>query len=133
MRSLASLLLAALIASGAYYYFLKRAAPGPGTVATQVISTTGVRMDLMAIAQAERLYFAQKGSYGTLDQLVSSGVMTTNPAGRDGYAYSIKTAPGGFMVTARHRGVPAAPGNGVVPPRYPTLSVDQSMQVRQTE
>ncbi len=55
------LLFAALIALGIYYYFLKQAAPAPGMVATQAISTVGVEMDLNAIAQAERMYFAQNG------------------------------------------------------------------------
>ena len=51
---------------------------GKGQVVTQAISTTGVEMDLNAIAQAERQYFAQNGSYASLDQLVSSGSMNIN-------------------------------------------------------
>ena len=40
-----SLLVTALIGVGAYLYFLKQAAPGPGMVATQTISVTGVKSD----------------------------------------------------------------------------------------
>ena len=79
------LLFAALIGLGIYYYFLKQAAPAPGQVVTQAISTTGVEMDLNAIAQAERMYFAQNGSYGDLGQLTSSGALTMSRSGRDGY------------------------------------------------
>ena len=68
MRML-GLLFAAVIAMGIYYFYLKQAAPAPGMVATQAITTTGVEMDLNAIAQAERTYFAQNGSYADLDQL----------------------------------------------------------------
>jgi hypothetical protein len=123
------LLLAALIAIGAYYYFLKRAAPGPGMVATQAISTTGVEMDLNSIAQAERMYFAQNGSYADLDQLTSSGTLNIVRTSRDGYTYSIETQQNGFTVTARHPEVPAS--EGVAPPHYPVFSVDQNMQFRE--
>src|ERR1700720_4110646 len=68
MRML-GLLFAAVIAMGIYYFYLKQAAPGPGMLATQAISTTGVEMDLNAIAQSERMYFAQNGSYADLGQL----------------------------------------------------------------
>jgi len=123
------LLLAALIGLGAYYYFLKQAAPAQGMVATQAISTTGVEMDLNAIAQAERMYFAQNGSYGDMDQLTSSGTMNLARTSRDGYTYSIQTEPGGFTVIARHPDVPASPG--VTPPHFPVISVDQNMQFHQ--
>lgn len=123
------LLFAALIALGGYYYFLKRAAPAPGMVATQAISTTGVEMDLTAIAQAERMYFVQNGSYGDMDQLTTSGTMNLARTGRDGYTYSIETGQNGFTVTARHPEAPASPG--VTPLHYPVISVDQSMQFRQ--
>ena len=123
------LLLAALIAIGAYYYFLKRAAPAPGMVATQAISTTGVEMDLNSIAQAERMYYAQNGSYADMDQLTSSGTLNIVRTGRDGYTYSIETEQNGFTVTARHPEVRAS--EGVAPPRFPVISVDQNMQFRE--
>lgn len=52
MKSLIATLLVALIALGAYFYFLKQAAPAPGTTVTQSVSVTGVQMDLTSIAQA---------------------------------------------------------------------------------
>src|SRR5579883_223292 len=122
------LLFAALIAVGAYYYFAKQAAPAPGMVATQAITTTGVEMDLNAIAQAERSYYAQNGSYADLDQLSSSGALTMSRRGRDGYTYSIETSGAGFTVSARHADAP--PVTGVPPVHYPALSIDQTMQMR---
>ena len=129
MRPLISLLLTAAIGLGVYYYYLKSAAPGPGQVATQAITTTGVQMDLMAIAQAERVYFAQSGSYGTLDQLTSSGAMNITRTERDGYIYSADASSGGFVVTARHPDVPPPAGSPATTLHYPTLSIDQNMQV----
>lgn len=123
------LLFAAVIAIGIYYYFLKQAAPAPGMVATQAISTTGVEMDLNSIAQAERMYFAQNGSYADLGQLTSSGTLNIARTGRDGYAYSIETEQNGFTVTARHPEMPSS--GGVEPPHFPVLSVDQNMQFRE--
>jgi hypothetical protein len=133
MRSVVSLLVVALIALGGYSYYLKSASPaaGAGQTVTQAISTTGVQMDLNAIAQAERLYFAQNGSYASLDQLVASGAMNISAGGRDGYTYSIETSPTGFVVTATHPDIPAGVIEGSAAIHYPTLTVDQNMQIRQ--
>jgi hypothetical protein len=90
-------------------------------------------MDLNAIAQAQRLYFAQNGSYASLDQLVSSGTMNIAAGGRDGYAYSIETSPRGFVVTATHPDIPAGVIEGSQAIHYPTLSIDESMQVRRID
>src|SRR3954471_22585919 len=109
MRSMVSIMVVALIALGGYAMYLKQATPGvaPGQIVTQSISTTGVEMDLNAIAQAERQFFAQNGSYASLDQLTSSGTMNVNARGRDGYTYSIDSSGAGFMVTASHPDIPA--------------------------
>jgi len=133
MRSLVSILVVALIALGAYSLYLKRAAPGPGQVATQSISTTGVQMDLNAIAQAERLYFAQNGAYASLDQLVSGGAMNLSRTSRDGYTYTIETSATGFLVTASRPDIPAGVIQGSAAIHYPTLTVDQTMQIHQSD
>ena len=98
-------------------------------MATQAISTTGVEMDLNAIAQAERVYFAQNGSYADLDRLASSGAMNIARTGRDGYTYSVDASGSTFTATAIHPDSPAM--NGVAPLHYPQISIDQSMQLRQ--
>ena len=135
MRSVVSLLVVALIALGGYSYYLKNASPaaGSGQVATQAISTTGVEMDLNAIAQAQRMYFAQNGSYASLSELVSSGTMNFSSGGRDGYTYSVDTSPRGFVVTATHPDIPAGVIEGSQAIHYPTISVDESMQIRRSD
>ena len=127
MRALISLILAALIAAGIYWLYIRQVQPaGPGSAPTQAISLTGVKNDLNAIAQAERAHQAQTGSYATLDELISSGELRMQKPERDGYVYTVETSGTGFTVTARH---PA--GSGDV--RWPTLVVDQMMQIRQVE
>jgi hypothetical protein len=126
---LIGLLLAAAIGIGVYYYYVKQAAPAPGMAVTQSITTTGVEMDLNAIAQAERTYFAQNGSYADLEQLTSSGALTMARSGRDGYTYSIETSGNGFTASARHSDSPAV--SGVAPLHYPAISIDQNMQMHQ--
>jgi hypothetical protein len=125
--SVLSLVLTLAIGLGVYRYYLKQVTPaGPGANPVQTISITGVQNDLLAIAQSERIYNAQNGSYGSLDQLTSSGSLSMAQTGRDGYTYSIDTSASGFTITARH---PAGPG----PSHYPTITIDQTMQIRQTD
>jgi hypothetical protein len=133
MKSMASILVVALIALGGYAFYLKTAAPGmgKGQIVTQAISTTGVELDLNAIAQAERMYFAQNGSYASLDQLTSSGTMNIPSNGRDGYTYSVETSSTGFVVTASHPDIAAGVIQGSSAIHYPTVTVDENMQVRQ--
>src|SRR3954468_12070955 len=109
MRSMVSILVVALIALGGYAMYLKQATPGtaPGQIITQAISTTGVEMDLNAIAQAERQYFAQNGGYASLDQPTWSGTMNFAGGGRDGYTYNIDASSSGFLVTASRPDIPA--------------------------
>lgn len=128
---LISILVTAAIGVGAYLYFLKQAAPEPGMVATQSISVTGVKMDLMSIAQAERMYYTQNGTYTDLPTLESSGVMNITRASRDGYVYSVEPSGDGFAATARYTATPPEMPAGVAPPHFPTYTVDQSMQVHE--
>jgi len=133
MRSIVSVLIVALIALGGYAFYLKQAAPvtGKGQVVTQAISTTGVEMDLNAIAQGERMYFAQNGSYASLEQLATSGTMNIPSGGRDGYTYSVETSANGFVATATHPDIPAGVIQGSSAIHYPAITVDESMQIRQ--
>lgn len=126
-----SLLIAALIAVGGLMLYLKQAAPGPGMVATQAISTTGVQNDLIGIAQAERMYFTQNSTYVDLATLESSGTMNITRDGRDGYTYTAEATSSGFTVTARHTAPPPPMPAGVAPPRWPTYTIDQTMEIHQ--
>jgi len=133
MRSLASILITLAIVFGLVIlglYYIKRLEPGgSGSAPTRAISITGVQSDLLAIAQAERIYFAQNNSYASLGELTASGALGLARAGRDGYTYSVETAPEGFTVIARYTGQPGDPPGT----HYPTITVDQAMQVRQHE
>jgi hypothetical protein len=131
MKGLIGLLVTAVIGVGMYLFFLKQASPGPGMVATQAISTTGVQNDLVSIAQAERLYFTQNGSYTDLATLASSGAMNITRTSRDGYTYTVEPSGTTFTVTARYTAPPLDMPKGVAPPHFPTYTIDQTMQVRQ--
>jgi len=128
---LISTLLVAAIGMGVYMHFLKQDSPGPGMVATQAISLTGVQTDLMSIAQAERMYYAQNGSYTDLPTLASNGTMNIARTGRDGYTYSVDPSANGFIATARYTAPPLDVPAGVTPPHFPTISVDQTMEIHQ--
>jgi len=124
MRSLVGLLVVLAIGYFIYRSFIMQQLPKEegGGSPVSAISATGVKNDLIAIAQAERAYFAQHGSYASLDELTSSGAMTMARSSRDGYTYSVDTQPGGFIATARYSGPITPPPSGFM--------IDQSMEVR---
>lgn len=104
---------------------------GPGGAATMgtdnpraVINTTGVKNDLLAMAQAERAFQALNGRYAPLAELQSSGNLVIDPArGRQGYSYAASVTDTSFRVTATYSG----PTTGM-----PTYSIDQSMQIAES-
>jgi hypothetical protein len=127
---LLSLVVVLAIALGGYYFYLKHAQPaGTGINPQQTISLMGVQNDLLAIAQAERAYFALHGSYASLGELTSSGALTVSRSGRDGYEYRVETTANGFLAIARHYRQPGASPSL----RYPTITVDQTMQIHQSD
>jgi hypothetical protein len=127
MRALVAILVATGLLFGVYhYYFKKMPSTDEGTAPTQAISLTGVRTDLLQIAQAERAYIALNGQCAPLELLTSSNSLAMSRPERDGYSYSIECSGGDFSVTARHAPAPAGS-----PIRYPTLAIDQSMQVHE--
>jgi len=127
MRGLAGLLVVALLVFGVYHFYMRQMpATDQGTAPTQAISLTGVRTDLMQIGQAERGFVAQNGRCASLDELISSNSITMTRSGRDGYSYSVECSGSTYSVTATHSAAPA--GSGI---RFPTLSLDETMQVRE--
>jgi hypothetical protein len=130
MRALAALLVFAGVAFGVYEYSLKKIpTTDPGTAPTQAISLTGVRGDLLQIAQAERSFQALGDHCANIDELISSNSLTMRQPERDGYTYSVQCgSTSNFSATARHAPAPAGS-----PIRYPTLSIDQSMQVTEIQ
>lgn len=127
MRALVAILVACAALFGVYhYYFQKMPTTDEGTAPTQAISLTGVREDLVLIAQAESGFIAQNGHCASLEELTSSNSLAMSRPERDGYSYSIACSGGDFAVTARHA---PAPANS--PIRYPTLAIDQAMQLHE--
>jgi hypothetical protein len=129
MRALAIVLVAAAILFGVYEVYLKRMpTTDAGTAATQAISLTGVRSDLLQIAQAERANMAMNGKCASLDELISSGAMTMSRKERDGYTYELNCSGSDFQVVAEHP--PAVGGSGI---RFPKLTIDATMQIQEIQ
>ena len=125
MRPLIALLVAAAAAFAIYhYYFKSMPSTDPGTAPTQAISLTGVRSDLLQIAQAERTYIATNGRCASLSELISSNTLSIPRTEREGYTYSVDCSGNDFTATAKH--LPAPAGS---PIRYPNLAIDSNMQV----
>ncbi|MGB2668692.1 MAG: hypothetical protein WAK48_32205 [Candidatus Acidiferrum sp.] len=129
MRALAGLLAFAGIAFGIYYFYLKKMpTTDEGTAPTQAISLTGVRSDLLQIAQAERGNIALNSKCISLDELISSGAMSVSRKERDGYTYEVSCSGTDFRVIAEHP--PALAGSGI---RYPKLAIDANMQIQEVQ
>jgi hypothetical protein len=84
---------------------------------------TGVKNDLLSMAQAERAYMALNGRYASLDELYRSGDLTLDPTrSRDGYSYSVQYGDRNFVITASYGGNVAG---------MPTLRINETMQITQ--
>jgi hypothetical protein len=127
MRALAGLLAAVAVAFGVYYFYLKKMpSTDEGTAPTQAISLTGVRSDLLQIAQAERGNIALNSKCVSLEELISSGALTVSRKERDGYTYEVNCSGSDFEVVAEHPAAAAGPGI-----HYPKLAIDGTMTVRE--
>lgn len=126
MRSVPGLLVVAVIVLLSYRLYFSKMMTDTGSNGgpAQVIDVVGVKNDLIAIGQAERMYQAEHGSYASMGDLVSSGALTMRKEGRDGYAYDVETSAGGFRVKAR------CPSEKF--PGCANYAIDQTMEV-QTE
>ena len=89
------------------------------------INITGVRTDLIGIAQAERRYFATEGKYASLDELISSNTIVVARQ-RPPYTYEVQTSSNGFRVIATRSG-----DNSSGTPAQ--LSVDENMEFQTSE
>jgi hypothetical protein len=125
MRSLGSLvglLVVALIAGLIYKNYIEKVQSTSGMTPVQTINMVGVKNDLLAIAQAERAYQAEHGSYVSLGDLKTSGALTMTSTSRDGYVYDMDTSADGFRVFTI---CPVATNPGCQ-----NWAVDQTMEVR---
>jgi hypothetical protein len=116
--------LLAVLGTGYYFYTLQLPVAG-GKPPLGQIDSVRVRNELLGLAQAERLYLAMNGSYGTLEQLSQSGNVSVVP-GETSHGYSYEVEIDGsqhFRIVAR-----PSPSAGT---DLPTLSIDERMQVMQ--
>jgi len=101
-----------LIALGAGFYIYTRQAQTSSQALgannpKAAVNITGVRADLMTIAQAERGYFALEGKYASLDELISSRSLTIQRE-RTPYTYDVETGSSSFRVIATRHGEDAS-------------------------
>src|SRR5271169_7131188 len=99
------------MAIGMYIYSaqVKTLTPGAGSGNPQeVVNITGVKNDLIGIANAERGYMAAEGKYASLDEL-KAGNYITMKAERPPYVYDVDATSSGFRATATRttKGAPA--------------------------
>ena len=107
-----------------YFIFRAQMTTGPtgGAPPQQVIDTTGVENDLIAIGHAEQMYLASHGSYGSLDQLKQDAMTTFSDGTRRGYQYTVDFNDGQhFHVTA----TPSDPAKKT----WPTVSIEETMRI----
>src|SRR5579864_9338404 len=123
MRLFSFISIIIVLAAGMYIYSRQAQDSSAAAGASNpkaAINITGVRSDLMTIAQAERGYFALEGKYASLDQLISSRSLSVSRQ-RPPYTYEVQTSGSGFRVIATRSG---DDGSGTPA----ELSVDQDMQ-----
>jgi hypothetical protein len=113
------------LAIGMYIYSLqvKTLNPGAGNGSSEEIAViTGVKNDLIGIANAERGYLASQSKYATLDELISGNYITIKGE-RPPYTYDVETTSGSFRATATRntKGSPAQ------------LWITESMQVQASD
>jgi hypothetical protein len=116
-----SLLIA--VAVGGYLYTRQStSAMPPGAASPKAaIDLTGVRNDLLAIAQAEKRYHALNSKYGSLAELRDNGDTNVSDS-RGPYSYSVETSENGFVVRATYSGPDEAMPRAV--------TIDQNLQYR---
>ena len=105
---------------GAYVYMQQMETVSSGGPALNTaIDVTGVRNDLIAIANAERRYWAVNARYASLDELRRNGDIFI-PA-RESYTYTADVGENSFTIIASYSGTdPKAPQR---------ITVDETMSL----
>ena len=118
---LIGVLIAAAI--GFYLYTQQAQTAAQGTAnPRQTIDVTGVKNDLIAIAQAERRYYATESRYASIDELRTHGDISMPTNGRGPFTYSAEVSETGFHIIAAYAGAPG-------PDAAQNLSIDETMQI----
>ncbi len=121
--SLVSLVVVLLIGTFIYLKQIPRTSSGE-LKPRQQIDLTGVKKDLLNMAQAERLYAASNGTYGSIEQLKADGSLIGAEGERRGYQYEASfEGAGRFRIVARPLGDDKKD--------WPTLVIDESMEIRE--
>ncbi len=99
------------MAIGMYIYSqqIKTLNPGAGSGNPEEVAViTGVKNDLIGIANAERGYLATQGKYASLDELISGNYISIKSE-RPPYIYDVEITPSSFRATATRttKGAPA--------------------------
>ena len=113
------LVMVVVIGAIGLYLFTRQAqsVTSVGTTPKTLVDVTAVRNDLMAIANAERRYFATNAKYVPLEELRAKGDIQI-PV-RTNYTYDAEASEAGFRIIATYSGPdPGAPKR---------LSVDETM------
>ncbi len=112
------------IAIGLYLYAKQSqsiAGAVPGGTLKSAPEITGVKGDLLSIANAERTYMASEGKYASsIDDLVNGHYLAIRGE-RPPYSYSIESSSTGFRVVATRSGEGGGPSE---------ISIDETMQIQ---
>ncbi len=107
MRAAASILGLVIVVAIIWFVMKSQFSQGPAGAQppAETIDVVGVKSDLLAIAQAERMYLASHGSYVSVDELQQDGSITFSGANRRGYSYTADVDDGQhFKITATAHG-----------------------------
>jgi hypothetical protein len=106
-----------------FYLYTKQAQSvasiGGGTTIQAAENMTGVKGDLLSIANAERVFNATEGHYGSIDDLVTGHYMPPR-TDRPPFSYDLQTTGTGFRVTATRSG-PGSPSQ---------MWIDETMEIQ---
>jgi len=98
-----------VVGFGGYLYTRQaQSVTAVGSNPETTIEVTGVRNDLMAMANAERRYFVSNSKYASLEELRSNGDIAIPH--RPSYSYSAQASDTNFKIVAAYSGSdPKAP------------------------
>ena len=115
MGRIFGLLSVVIVVAIAGYLFTRdvQSVTATGSTPQTTIDFVAVQNDLMAIANAERRYWALNSKYASLDELRTNGDIEIG--NRDNYTYTAETSDDGFRIIASYAGPdPDAPKRIVV-------------------
>ena len=119
MKSFGLIGMLIVVAVGGYVYMQQtQSLTQSGSTPKTTIDVTAVRNDLIAVANAERRYWATNAKYASLDELRTDGVPIPT---RPNYSYSAEATENNFRIIATYSGPdPSAPK---------LLSINETMEM----